>query len=291
METANPPVNLYKALHKARAAMGIVAKGGHNKFDNYDYAKLDDFIAVLQKPLDDNGLIVISDIDTIEWCDDRTTQKGGTEKVCRVRLRTDVIHVESGESKSVTVLGEGQDRGDKAAYKAYTGARKYALANLFNLATGDDPETESHDSAENPFRKNQPPATRKPPATQQPKAQLPAAPRLTDDTDLAAWERHDAAAYIAHAKTSQQLLDLLNRLATTPEWASNMEDWPWVCKLITEAYRLIVGANPKQKNDEFVFQMKAHAEAIKAEAADPFTHPKEGITYEPVPEGVESADV
>lgn len=157
-ETKSPPVNLFKAMHKARAAMGLVAKGGHNKFDRYDYAKLDNYIDVMQGPLNDNGLIIINNIDSIEWCEDRVTKQGGAEKVCRVRLRSEVVHVDSGESTAIVVMGEGQDRGDKAAYKAYTGARKYALANLFNLATGDDPEVDSHDSTENPFRREQRPA-------------------------------------------------------------------------------------------------------------------------------------
>src|SRR5574340_328981 len=38
------------------------------------------------------------------------------------------------------VIGEGQDRGDKATYKAMTGATKYALLKLFLIPTGDDPE-------------------------------------------------------------------------------------------------------------------------------------------------------
>lgn len=137
------PTKLYTALHKARASMSMVAKGGENKFDKYKYATLADYLEAIQKPLDDNGLIVVSHIDEINWLQDRETKGGGFEKVCRIMLRTTVIHAESGESLSVTVLGEGQDRGDKAFYKADTGARKYALANLFNLATDDDPETDS----------------------------------------------------------------------------------------------------------------------------------------------------
>lgn len=138
-----PPTKLYMALHKARAAMTNVGKGGFNKFDKYTYATLADYLTAIQKPLDDNGLLIVSHVDDITWLNDRETKQGGFEKVCHVKLRTVLIHAESGESISVTVLGEGQDRGDKAFYKADTGARKYALANLFNLATDDDPEIDS----------------------------------------------------------------------------------------------------------------------------------------------------
>lgn len=205
MTTTNPPVNLFKAMHKARAAMGIVPKGGHNKFDKYDYAKLDDYIDVIQKPCDDNALIVISTIDNIEWCDDRATKQGGSEKVCRVHLRTEVIHVESGESTSVTVMGEGQDRGDKAAYKAYTGARKYALANLFNLATGDDPETDSHEPPENPFRREQPKPTQHAAAPPAPKPDVEVAKKKAE---MNGWPLDKIQALIA-AADSVPLLDFV----------------------------------------------------------------------------------
>ena len=40
------------------------------------------------------------------------------------------------------MAGQGLDSGDKAPYKAMTGALKYALLQSFLLATGDDPEEE-----------------------------------------------------------------------------------------------------------------------------------------------------
>jgi hypothetical protein len=40
----------------------------------------------------------------------------------------------------VQTIGEGADSADKGAYKAMTGARKYAFRLLFNIPTGDDAE-------------------------------------------------------------------------------------------------------------------------------------------------------
>ena len=48
--------------------------------------------------------------------------------------------VDSGEEIVAKVAGQGLDAGDKAPYKAITGALKYALLQSFLLATGDDPE-------------------------------------------------------------------------------------------------------------------------------------------------------
>jgi len=56
--------------------------------------------------------------------------------------------VDGGEEITTKVAGQGLDAGDKAPYKAMTGALKYALLQSFLLATGDDPEEEriSHTS-------------------------------------------------------------------------------------------------------------------------------------------------
>jgi hypothetical protein len=64
------------------------------------------------------------------------------------------MDVDTAEEITVKVAGEGLDPGDKAPYKAMTGALKYALLQSFLLATGDDPEEDritnhsaaSHDS-------------------------------------------------------------------------------------------------------------------------------------------------
>ena len=45
-----------------------------------------------------------------------------------------------GDNVDVQVLGEGMDSGDKAYYKALTGAQKYFYHMTFHSPTGDDPE-------------------------------------------------------------------------------------------------------------------------------------------------------
>ena len=50
--------------------------------------------------------------------------------------------VDTGDEITTKVAGQGLDAGDKAPYKAMTGALKYALLQSFLLATGDDPEEE-----------------------------------------------------------------------------------------------------------------------------------------------------
>ena len=58
-------------------------------------------------------------------------------------MRPSLTDIDTGFYEETTITGEGIDKGDKAGYKAYTGALKYYLANTFMVATGDDPEKES----------------------------------------------------------------------------------------------------------------------------------------------------
>jgi hypothetical protein len=52
-----------------------------------------------------------------------------------------LVHAASNTSTKVEAVGLGVDKnGDKSAYKAATGAEKYALSQTFLLARGDDPE-------------------------------------------------------------------------------------------------------------------------------------------------------
>jgi hypothetical protein len=62
--------------------------------------------------------------------------------VVEVTLDYQFIDGDSDEILSVPSYGEGRDSGDKAPYKALTGALKYALIQTFLIATGDDPEEE-----------------------------------------------------------------------------------------------------------------------------------------------------
>ncbi len=64
-----------------------------------------------------------------------------------VTLDYEFIDGDSDEVLSVPSYGEGRDRGDKAPYKALTGALKYALIQTFLIATGDDPEQEGLDNS------------------------------------------------------------------------------------------------------------------------------------------------
>jgi len=71
--------------------------------------------------------------------------KTGQARVVNILITYRVQDVESEEFIEVQALGEGMDAGDKAVYKAMTGAFKYAQRQTFMIPTGDDPDKVSSD--------------------------------------------------------------------------------------------------------------------------------------------------
>jgi hypothetical protein len=88
------------------------------------------------------GVVVIPQLQSIYT----ETPRSSSERIARIIMNYKFVDARSGEELTVRVAGEGADAGDKAPYKAMTGALKYALLQSFLLATGDDPEDERADS-------------------------------------------------------------------------------------------------------------------------------------------------
>lgn len=138
------------ALRKALKAKGILKKGAENNFDNYSYFSEAQYKELFTELLSDNGLeLKFNEVDYISY--------DGTEKQPNGRaakLKFYLFDIETGFYETSTITGEAIDKGDKAGYKAYTGALKYYFADTFNVATGDDPETESPEGKINAPKNN-----------------------------------------------------------------------------------------------------------------------------------------
>ncbi|HOW70066.1 MAG TPA: ERF family protein [Phycisphaerae bacterium] len=140
---------LSAAMAKVGSEVCGVQKSGWNQFHKYAYAKLEDYLKALAPILAQHGLFVLVSagevIDVVK--PDQTDKK--KQRLVRVTLTQRVIHA-SGEWIEGQTVGEGEDTSDKAVYKAITGARKYGLSCLFNLATTDDPEDDGAGDAAPP---------------------------------------------------------------------------------------------------------------------------------------------
>jgi ERF superfamily len=131
-------LNLREKFAEVRRRLGYVRKRGHNERHNYNYVTAADLAGSVGDILAELGVIVIPQLQSIST----ETPRSSSERIARIVMNYRFVDARSGEELTVRVAGEGADAGDKAPYKAMTGALKYALLQSFLLATGDDPEEE-----------------------------------------------------------------------------------------------------------------------------------------------------
>ena len=143
-------LNLRQKLAEVRRRIGYIQKRGHNERSNYSYVTAADIAGSVGDILAELGVVVIPRLEEISY--ESAVGRSETTRMARVVMAYTFADVDSGEEIIAKVAGQGLDPGDKAPYKAMTGALKYALLQSFLLATGDDPEDDRLDarySAEN----------------------------------------------------------------------------------------------------------------------------------------------
>ena len=144
-------LNLRQKLAEVRRRIGYVQKRGHNERFNYSYVTAADIAGSVGDLLAELGVVVIPRLEEISY--ESAASRGEATRMARVVMAYTFADVDSGEEVIAKVAGQGLDPGDKAPYKAMTGALKYALLQSFLLATGDDPEDERLDGrSTNPER-------------------------------------------------------------------------------------------------------------------------------------------
>jgi hypothetical protein len=134
-------LSLRQKLAVVRRRLAYVQKRGHNERKNYNYVTAADIAGAVGDILAELGVVVVPRLESISHEPSRMG-KSEVEHVARVVMAYTFMDVDTAEEITVKVAGEGLDAGDKAPYKAMTGALKYALLQSFLLATGDDPEEE-----------------------------------------------------------------------------------------------------------------------------------------------------
>jgi hypothetical protein len=137
-------LNLRQKLAEVRRRIGYIQKRGRNERFNYSYVTAADIAGAVGDILSELGVVVIPSLENITY--ESTAGRGETTRLARVVMAYTFADVDSGEEIVAKVAGQGLDVGDKAPYKAMTGALKYALLQSFLLATGDDPEDERMDA-------------------------------------------------------------------------------------------------------------------------------------------------
>ena len=133
------------ALRKLLKEKGILKKGGKNDYDNYAYFSEAQYKDLFTELFSQVGLEL--KFNELEY---GLFEGNGKQLNGRMpKLEFALFDIETGFYELTTITSEGMDKGDKAGYKAFTGALKYYLADTFMVATGDDPEKESPETKMN----------------------------------------------------------------------------------------------------------------------------------------------
>ena len=132
---------LLTKLLAVAAAVPFVEKRGENEKQDYTYVRATDIVALFRDKLFERGVLLTSDV-----VDLRTWEAQGRNQTLNgvhLLIRFTFEDAETGYSLSMMGAGSGLDTGDKAIYKAQTGALKYILRNTFLVPDVDtDPEAD-----------------------------------------------------------------------------------------------------------------------------------------------------
>lgn len=127
-------------VRKDLTEAGVIKKDKTNTFDKYSYFSEAGYKQLFTR-LFSNHMLELTANEVAYEAYDTTSEKQPNGR--RVTFEFILTDVETGFFERSIISGEGIDKGDKAGYKADTGALKYYLANTFMVATGDDPENDS----------------------------------------------------------------------------------------------------------------------------------------------------
>ena len=127
------------ALKMARVMAEVrhVPKNGRNDFHKYDYIMESDLVDRLRGKLAEQGVALLPSIRE-HVSSQINDHRGKPQNLATITLDITFVDGDSGDSFTTSWVGQGVDSGDKAYYKAYTGAFKYALLKTFLVTAEDD---------------------------------------------------------------------------------------------------------------------------------------------------------
>jgi len=159
----NEPVtkpSLVRKLAEVMAAVGWIEKSGYNEFHKYKYAQEADLVSALRGELAERNVMIFPDVktyerkplevETLKWDDVAKAKVPVVRKTQLAEILVDWTFVDgdSGEFRTISIPGVGEDNVDKGFYKAFTGSEKYMLMKTFLIPTGDDPEKDNAEERE-----------------------------------------------------------------------------------------------------------------------------------------------
>ena len=133
---------LHKKLVNVAAKVQYIQKKGWNSNQSYNYAQESDISRIISPALSNEGIALTTSV-IDRQVSTYQNKKGNNFFLVTVKVEINFIDSETGEKVTIIGIGDGTDSGDKAIYKAITGAVKYVLMKTFLISTGDDPECDN----------------------------------------------------------------------------------------------------------------------------------------------------
>jgi hypothetical protein len=143
--TENPQRSLVRKINEIKAKVGYLKKEGRNTAQKYNFIEEAAVIEAVRELMIERELMIWPETTNIIVTPSGSTSGGASKNLTTVDMKFTIEDGESGETRTISMGGQGIDPGDKGIYKAETGANKYALLKLFQIPTGDDPELDSDD--------------------------------------------------------------------------------------------------------------------------------------------------
>jgi hypothetical protein len=142
-ETPAKPKTLVQKLADIVAEIDNVDKRGRNEFQKYAYVKAADVAWLVRKALSERNVYLVADV--IEIRNYEIPAKEGHMQAVDVKMQFSFFDGDAPETLPIVLhsYGTGTDKGDKAVYKAMTGALKYGLRHAFLIPDESDPEADT----------------------------------------------------------------------------------------------------------------------------------------------------
>jgi ERF superfamily len=137
-------MTLREKLNAIYDKVEFIPKKGYNKLQNYKFMRAADVTNTLRKQLVEFKVYaeVNYTLEGAPYTIARASSPNAPMSALNVRCAIVFHDLESTETLTASGIGSGCDTSDKAAYKAMTGALKYALKNAFLVPDEEDPEAD-----------------------------------------------------------------------------------------------------------------------------------------------------
>lgn len=138
-----PRKTLVQKLSEIVSVIDHVEKSGRNDFQKYNYVKAADVAWLVRKALCERNVYLVSDVVSVRNYE--IPAREGVMQAVDVQMEFSFHDGDAPETTPIVLhsYGTGTDKGDKAIYKAMTGALKYGLRHAFLIPDESDPEADT----------------------------------------------------------------------------------------------------------------------------------------------------